>query len=196
VRLAGDVLTLQAAAFATRWRHVQSDYLQGNGLIGTRNVGNALNLGVEAQLRFDTAAGWRPELGAVLQRARLDDPTVPGAEADARLPVVPDMRFYALLAREFSVGGWHARLQVRGDYIGASRLSFDAELDRDTPASVAFGAGASIARGAWELQLSATNLFDSRADTFAFGNPFSIRDGPQRTPRRPRTLTLQLVRGW
>jgi hypothetical protein len=196
VRVAGDALTLQAAAFATRWRDVQSDYLQADGLIGTRNVGNASNVGVEVQLRFSAAGGWRTELGAVLQSARLDDPVVPAAGEDARLPVVPDTRLYALLAREFSIGGWQARLQLRGDHSGASRLSFDADLDRDTPATFLLGAGAGLTRGPWELQLSATNLLDSRADTFAFGNPFSIRDGPQRTPRRPRTLTLQLARSW
>jgi outer membrane receptor protein involved in Fe transport len=196
VRVAGDALALQAAAFATRWRHVQSDYLQANGLIGTRNVGNASNFGIELQLRWSAAGGWRSELGAVLQRARLDDPVVPAAGEDARLPVVPDARLYALIAREFAVGGWQARLQLRGEHSGASRLSFDADLDRDTPATFLLGAGASFTHGPWELQLTAANLLDSRADTFAFGNPFSIRDGPQRTPRRPRTLTLQLARSW
>jgi iron complex outermembrane recepter protein len=132
----------------------------------------------------------------VLQRARLDDPAIIEAGADARLPVVPDVRCYALLARHFNTGGGRMRVQLRGDYIGASRLSFDADLDRDTPAYFVLGTGASFTRGAWELQFNATNLLDSRADTFAFGNQFSIRDGSQRTPRRPRTVTLQVARGW
>jgi hypothetical protein len=196
LRMAGGVVTLQAAAFATRWRHVQSDYLQANGLVGTRNVGDAGNFGAEAQLRLLAAGGWRTELGAVLQRARLENPASPAAGEDARLPVVPDLRLHALLSRGFPAGGWRARLQLRGDYTGASRLSFDAGLDRSTPASFALGAGGTLARGPWELQLTASNLLDSRADTFAFGNPFSVRDARQFTPRRPRTFSLQLARSW
>jgi hypothetical protein len=40
----------------------------------------------------------------------------------------------------------------------------------------------------WTVQLA--NLFDSRADTFAFGNPFSIRTQSQFAPLKPRTVTL------
>jgi iron complex outermembrane recepter protein len=192
---AGDAITLQVAAFATSWRHVQSDYLQANGLIGTRNVGNAGNFGLETQLHLD-AGGWHSALGAVLQRARLENPDFAASSEDARLPVVPDLRLLALLAREFPAAGWRVRLQARGEYTGASRLSFDADLDRGTPASFALGAGGIFTRGPWEVQLTASNLLDSRADTFAFGNPFSVRDGLQFTPRRPRTFSLQLARGW
>ena len=39
-----------------------------------------------------------------------------------------------------------------------------------------------------------TNILDGRGDSFGFGNPFSIRLGEQRTPIRPRTLTLRIER--
>jgi outer membrane receptor protein involved in Fe transport len=193
---ADDAFALQAGLFATRWRNVQSDYLQGNGLIGTRNVGNARNYGIEAQLRLSFDAGWSSEFGTVLQRARLRDPVVAVAKVDPRMPVVPDVRLYAIQAREFTLGGWQMRAQLRGDFTGSSRLSFDADLDRDTPSSFTLAAAATARHGPWDIQLSASNLLDSRADTFAFGNPFSIRNGPQRTPRQPRTLSLQVGYGW
>jgi outer membrane receptor protein involved in Fe transport len=195
LRLATGAVTLQAALFATRWQHVQSDYLLDNGLIGTRNVGNAGTLGMEAQMRFD-AGGWGAELGTVLQRARLDEPVSSVAGDDAHLPVVPDFRSYALVSRDLPLGDWRARMQLRADYSGASRLSFDPDLDRRTAGAFAVGAGARLAHGGYELELSAANLLDSHADTFAFGNPFSIRAAPQRTPRQPRTLSLQLAYEW
>ena len=37
--LSGDALSIDSALFATRWSHIQSDYLLDNGLVGTRNVG-------------------------------------------------------------------------------------------------------------------------------------------------------------
>lgn len=196
-RAADSSLAMQMALFATRWRHVQSDYLlQLTDLIGTRNVGNASNVGVEAQVRLTPLGGWSWELGAVLQRARLDHPTIAVAGEDPRMPVVPDIRLYAVQAREFTLGGWQARAQMRADFSGRSRLSFDPDLDRKTPAAFELSAAAMLKRGAWQWQLNATNLLNSHTDTFAFGNQFSVLNGSQHTPRQPRTIMLQLSRSW
>jgi outer membrane receptor protein involved in Fe transport len=193
--LAGDAVTLQPALFATRWRHVQSDYLLDNGLVGTHNVGDAHDVGLDTRLQVDAGAGWDIGVGALLQRARLDRAAA-GAHDDLRLPIVPDFRTYLLVARDFTLGDWSTRLHARVDYSGSSRLSFEPELDRLMPHATTLAAGARLARNGFELQLTASNLLDSHADTFAFGNPFSIRATPQHTPRQPRTLTLQLARSW
>ncbi len=195
-RATDNSLAAQMALFATRWRHVQSDYLRSNDLIGTRNVGNASNFGVEAQVRLTPLGGWSWELGAVLQRARLDHPTIAVAGEDPRMPVVPDVRVYALQAREFALGSWQMRAQLRADYSGRSRLSFDPDLDRQTPAAFELSAAAMLSRGAWQWQLNASNLLNSHTDTFAFGNQFSVRTESQHTPQQPRTLVLQLTRRW
>ena len=195
-RAADNSLAAQMAMFVTRWRHVQSDYLQKNDLIGTQNVGDASNYGVEAQVRLTPLGGWSWEMGAVLQRARLDHPTIAVAREDPRMPVVPDIRVYALQAREFALGGWQMRAQLRADFSGRSRLSFDPELDRRTPAAFELSAAAMLRRGEWQLQLNASNLLNSHTDTFALGNQFSVLSASQYTPRQPRTLVLQLSRSW
>jgi hypothetical protein len=192
---AGD-LGLQASLFATRWRDIQSDYLLGNGLVGTRNVGDARNLGMDMLLRYEGVPGWRAELGGTVQRARLHDAVPEVADEDARLPVVPDLRWQLSLQRQLDVGRWRGRLSARLDHNGPSRLSFDAGLDRRTPAFRTVSAGAALARDGLELQLQASNLLDSGADTFAFGNPFAIRSVAQRTPLQPRRFTLQVSRSW
>jgi len=46
------------------------------------------------------------------------------------------------------------------------------------------------------LGLSIENLLDSRGDTLAFGNPFSLRLARQTTPQRPRTIRLRLERSF
>jgi iron complex outermembrane recepter protein len=188
--LSGDALSIDSALFATRWTHIQSDYLLENGLVGTRNVGSGRIVGVESSLRWVVDDAWRVEGAFTLQRARLHESAVVPDEEDHRLPVVPDVRVRGSLVRVLSLRG--ARLQLRADvnYVGDSRLSFEPVLDRRMGDYVRADIAVQLQRGSmsWTLQLS--NLLDSRADTFAFGNPFSIRTQSQFTPLRPRTLTL------
>jgi hypothetical protein len=40
------------------------------------------------------------------------------------------------------------------------------------------------------LALDLDNLLNTRANTFAFGNPFSVADGLQQTPMRPRSIRI------
>jgi hypothetical protein len=41
------------------------------------------------------------------------------------------------------------------------------------------------------VRLAADNIFGSKGDTFAYGNPFSLKLSPQNTPQQPRTVTLE-----
>lgn len=42
------------------------------------------------------------------------------------------------------------------------------------------------------FSLAVDNLFDSAGDTFAYGNPFSLKLTRQSTPQRPRTISLEV----
>ena len=145
---------------------------------------------MESSLRWVVDDAWRVEGAITLQRARLHESAVVPDEEDHRLPVVPDVRVGVRWCA--CCHGRRARLQLRADvnYVGDSRLSFEPVLDRRMGDYVRADVAVQLQRGpmSWTLQLS--NLLDSRADTFAFGNPFSIRTQSQFTPLRPRTLTL------
>jgi outer membrane receptor protein involved in Fe transport len=196
VRLQFDnALALQGAVFATRWSHIQSDYLLPNGIVGTRNVGDGRNAGVEANAGWSLERGWRLEAGATLQHARLHHATVQVRD-DPRLPVVPDVRLRASAVRAFALAGWQAALHADVNYTGASRLSFEEALDRRTPGYATLDARVTLQRAGLDLSLAAANLLNSHADTFAFGNPFSIRGNSQYTPLQPRALTLGIAYGW
>ncbi|MEO6184924.1 MAG: TonB-dependent receptor plug domain-containing protein [Steroidobacteraceae bacterium] len=195
LQLFDGAMSLQGALFATRWSHIQSDYLLPTGLVGTRNAGDGRNVGVEGNAAWPLEAGWRFEAGATLQHARLHHATVPVLD-DARLPVVPDMRLRAAAVRSFAVAGWQAALRADLNYASASRLSFEEALDRRTSGYATFDARFSMQRSGLSLSLSASNLLDSHADTFSFGNPFSIRSHSQYTPLQPRALTAGIAYGW
>ncbi|MBK6673857.1 MAG: hypothetical protein IPG49_10430 [Proteobacteria bacterium] len=103
---------------------------------------------------------------------------------------MPEVRARVALLRELSLGGWRVQLRTDVNYMGDSHLSFEPALDRRMGDYVRTDLAVQARRGAlnWTLQLA--NVFDSHADTFAFGNPFSIRTDSQFTPVKPRTLTL------
>jgi len=190
---ADDALAVQAVLFATGWEHVQSDFLLSNGLVGTRNVGDGSNLGFELNLRWHLSSQWLLEAAGTVQHARLSDPLVSVGE-DPRLPVVPDFRLHGAVERTFGFGSWHGTARAAVDYIGATRLSFEQALDRRASGYATLSAGVDLRRGGLDLALHVTNLLDSRADTFSFGNPFSVSSVEQRTPIQPRTVVLSA--GW
>jgi outer membrane receptor protein involved in Fe transport len=186
-----DVVLMQSSLFVSRWRDVQSDSLLPNGLVGTRNVGNAANVGVEGAVQWNPREVWHLEGGMTFQHARLRNTDVAIEQEDLRLPVVPDLRLHAAILRRFHVASWVGGARIEAEYNGASRLSFEPALNRRTAGYAKLGAGVELSRGAVSWSLRVDNLLDSHADTFAFGNPFSIRTRQQFTPLRPRTVTLR-----
>jgi len=190
--LNADTVSLQSTLFATHWSHIQSDYLLANGLIGTRNAGASLILGVESSLGWQLDERWRIEAGATLQRARLDRAVLPD-EADEPLPVVPQFRMRAALSHARNFGPWRAQLRMDLGYTGASRLSFEPALDRAMGDYWRADLDAQLQRGGYTFSLAVSNLLNSRADTFAYGNPFSIRTRAQFTPLAPRSVALRLT---
>lgn len=185
-------LTVEASVFALSWRDIQSDILLRSGLIGTANFGRAHNFGGEVLASWKDA--WiTAEAGATYQHGDIyADESVFGKVDDATLPSIPRFKGYArinalVLANErtsFRLGG-------AVQYTDKTRLSFDPVLNRETDKYAVFKAFAQIDHQNYRWVLSAENLFNSQADTFGFGNPFSVRQERHRTPVRPRTIMLR-----
>lgn len=196
-QLAGGRLMLDGDFFYARWSDVQSDYLEANGLLATRTAGSATIYGIEGAMAWQPSRGWRLEAGATLQQPRLthaaDGSDLP---VDRRLPIVPDVSGRLLLRHEIDLGGGRLVTDLRGNLLGASRLSFDTGLDRRTPGYFIAGVTLKWRRGPISFTATVDNILDSRADTFGFGNPFSVRTTPQFTPYRPRTVSISMARAF
>lgn len=189
----GGRLSMDLSLFRSTWSHIQSNYLLDNGLVSTRNVGDSHALGFEAAMHWNPVNGWILDGSLSLQRARLvrsfDGSDLP---TDRRVPIVPDVSINARATHQFTLGPWQASTSLALRFNGNTRLSFDTGLDRQTTAYALIDLNAGIERGAWRIGLYIDNLADVRADTFAFGNPFSVRTQSQYTPARPRTIGLRL----
>jgi iron complex outermembrane recepter protein len=190
LKLRDATLTIDTALFAGQWHHIQSDYLLSNGIVATHNVGDGDNYGWEATVRWRPGP-WILDGDATLQRARLTHPEIDVAD-DPRLPVVPDVRLRAVLGRTMQWGAWAGLLSGEVNYTGPSRLSFEEALDRKMGGFTTLALALGMTRPGWSLLVRLDNATNSHADTFAYGNPFSVRLVEQHTPLQPRTLTLSL----
>ncbi|CAN5242990.1 TonB-dependent receptor [soil metagenome] len=189
-------LALSASAYVTRWDNIQSDYLLDNGLVSTRNAGRGRIFGLEASMDWHTGSGFSFSMGGAAQNARLTR-AQDGVELDdLRLPITPRLSGRLSIAKTLALAGWQGQATVQANYVGSARLSFDSDLDREMGEYSIVGAHAEMSRTPWTLGVRLDNLLDVKGDSFAFGNPFSIRDGSQFTPVRPRTLTLSIARSW
>ncbi len=196
MRLADSRLSIEGAGYLTFWDHIQSDYLLANGLVGTHNAGNGRIFGVENTLRWRPGQ-WTIDAGFTLQQARLVKATAGTVIADdGRLPVVPDVSMRLGLARHVDLGQWHGDIGARAILVGASRLSFDQGLDRHMGDFATLAGIAAFSNGTWTVTTRIDNAFNAHGDSFALGNPFSIRLGQQSTPVRPRMISLGVARRW
>ncbi len=194
--LPDDLLSLVASVYYTDWRHIQSDYLLPNGLVSTRNVGDGQIFGVEASVDWRFRPRFLLSAGISSQNGRLVR-TQDGLKVDdRRLPVVPDQSVRLAIRHESDLGGWKTDLTAQTNYIGHARLSFDPNLDRDMGGYAIVSIAATLRKGPVTLAARVDNLLDTKGDSFAFGNPFSIMNGRQFTPLKPRTITLSAGVAW
>lgn len=186
-------LTVEANLFALTWTDIQSDILLPSGLIGTANFGRAHNFGGEVLVGWRDS-GFAAEAGATYQHGDIyADTSVFGRVDDAHLPAIPRLKAHARLsAALFSKGETSLRTGGTVQYTDQTRLSFDPALNRQTDSHAVFGAFVQFDNGRFRWTLSGENLTNNQADTFGFGNPFSIRQIAHRTPLRPRTVMLRM----
>jgi outer membrane receptor protein involved in Fe transport len=194
--LLGARVHVRAAAFFARWKDVQVDRLLASGLSYTSNAGEGQNRGLELEARYDGADGVSLEGHGAWSSPELarPDPSFPGT-ADSGLPGVPNLS-YGLDARYRRALSprWTATIGATYDYVGPSHLTFDAATAPQMGDYSTISASASLASATWRLTAFVENLADTAGDTFAYGNPFSLRSIAQSTAQRPRTIGVTLRR--
>lgn len=192
--LLDDRLKLRGAVFEAFWRNIQSDQLLPSGLPFTANIGDGRNLGVELEAAYsDGPLVLRGEL--LVNSPELDhaNPAFPG-RADLGLAGAPAVTAGVSAHYAWPLPG-DRRLEAdaRYSYVGVSRLTFDAVT---APKMGDYGVArvaASLVSDPWRLTLAIDNLTDSHGDTFAYGNPFTLRASRQVTPLRPRAVSMTLT---
>ena len=185
---------LTATAAYTLWHDIQADTVTMNGFPTTANIGNG------RIYTFEMALGWRPLRGLSLAFAGIaNDSRVTNPQpnidmtSDSSLPNVADFSGRVGADYETRIApSLDLRLSAAARYVGKSRLGIGPVLGERQGDWLDVTLGAEIDRGRHAWFLDITNLLDTAGNRFALGSPFTLVDGRQVTPMRPRTIRL----GW
>lgn len=182
--------SLNLSAFYVRWFDIQSDQINDDGLPFVTNVGNARNLGYEVEFAANPFRGLELRGSFFWNDSELleDNPFL-GANAGDRLPTIPENTVSLSALYQFDLSRkWRSSVSANYSYIGASALRFDEETSPQMGDYGILNGAIQVTDGVWKVGLFATNLTDTRANTFSFGNSFTIDVEEQVTPPRPRTF--------
>ena len=192
-RETAGAVDLDLGVYQSWWHDIQSDVLLTNGLVETANVGDGSITGAELSVKARVDGGWQVEGGAMVQSALLTRDMSGLKLHDRRLPVVPSWTLRGSLARGFALGSWDATLSANARYVGPARLSFDPALDRPMGIYLETGFGLEARRGRWSLALEGRNLFNSRGDSFVYGNPLRIFSTQQYVRQDPFSVRFSVA---
>lgn len=194
-RALGDHLDVRAAVFYAIWSNIQSDELLPSGLPYTANIGDGRNIGLETEVSY-SIKDLELRLASLLDEPELTHNNTPFPSLlHSGLPGVPrgsvgaSVRYQHLLSN-----GVRPFLDFSADYVGLSRLTFDAHTTRRMGDYTVGRATSGVVVGDWRASAFVDNVFGEVGDTFAYGNPFTLRRQKQITPLPPRTTGLELTR--
>ncbi len=186
-----DKLQIHVAAFTFKWNDIQTDQILPDGFTFILNAGYVRSRGVDMDILFEPFSGFT--LDANLS---FNDPDLVianpflGSQVNDHLPGIPTLA--GGLIAEYNWDAGHGRQwYLSGDYTytGTSQLTFASVDNRDAEQSNIINFRLALEQpGRWQVTAYARNILNEKANTFAFGNPFSFRQSTHHTPPVPLTV--------
>ncbi|WP_158913427.1 TonB-dependent receptor [Caulobacter sp. S45] len=190
-------LDARTAVYYDIWRKLQADQFLPSGLAYVANVGDAQVYGWEWEVSVKPIKRLTLQLGALFTAPDLHevDPTFAAGRSDFTLPGVPRRSINGQVGYDLPLGNEHTlSFDATAVYVGHSYLFFGPQRSATMGDYLDARISAAFKWPRWALTLFVENPANNRADTFAFGNPFSLAAAPQTTPLRPRTIGLTVKR--
>jgi len=191
-QLSRDRLAFSASVSRAHWTDVQADLIDLNGLPFTTNLGNGRINGIEVEAAWRPARGLTFELATFVNESSIHSVDSSGPPLDkGDLPNIADAGGRGAVQYQRQLGpGVSLSLSASVRYVGKSRLGVSAPLDLKQGGYTEGDLGARLDFGRIGLSLDVTNVADVKGNRFSLGNPFSVTQGNQVTPLRPRTVRV------
>ena len=183
-------LSASASLSYSRWEDIQADLIDSSGFPFTTNIGSGRIFGIAASVIARPLAGLKLEASAMRNISALNMPAQGFlSEEDQNLPNIPRLGGQISATYKHDIDHETAfSLQSSLRYFGKSTLGIGPLLDIEQGNYFDSFFEARLAYRQFGLSLSASNLLNTDANRFSFGNPFSVAGRLQETPLRPRTI--------
>ena len=192
-------LEARSAIYYDIWRHLQADQFLSSGLPYVANVGTAHVEGWEWELGVRPLKPLLINVGALFSvpELRQADPSFSQGKSDFTLPGVPRRTVNGQVTYDMPVGSNRLlELSAALVYVGHAYLFFGPQGSSETGHYIDARLQSTLHLRRLDLSLLVSNPANNRADTFAFGNPFTLMGPAQHTPLRPRTLEVRAQRAF
>lgn len=186
-------LRMSLSRFKVWWRDIQSDQLQANGLPFTVNIGTGFNAGFELEADWAALDSLKLHGAWILNDPQLTSPNpLYATDEDAGLPFIARQGLSVAATWSGALGGhpWSSTVDLA--YHGQSSLNFGSLQTVGMGGYTMINVSSTVSVGAFSYGIRLENAGNVRANSFAYGNPFSLAREPQFTPPRPATLWLSL----
>jgi len=195
--LLDGALIANGAFFLTLWDNIQSDQMLSNGLLYIANAGNVRAPGAETDLSYQLTPHWHAQVNAFWNDPKLSHINPLLIQTVGRLPGVPESSAALSVRYDFSLSNDDdVFAMLGGQYIGGSYAGFDVKNSPRMGNYLTTDLRLGVRHDLWRATLSVDNLGNVRANTFAYGNPFTVDKQEQTTPLRPLTIGLSLSRSF
>lgn len=193
--LLDGALIANGALFLTFWDNIQSDQILSNGLLYIANAGNVRAPGAETDLSYQVTSHVRLQANAFWSDPKISHGNPLLIQTVGRLPGVPESSAGASLRYDFSLpNDDEAFVVLGGQYVGRSYAGFDVTNSPPMGDYLTADLRLGVQHGPWRASLTIDNLGNTRANTFAYGNPFTFEKQGQGTPLQPLTVGFSLSR--
>ncbi len=186
----GEHATLNGTIFYQHWENAQADLIRPSGIFFTANVGDVRNFGFEADLTYVPLPHVQVIANVSWNRPKLS--TTAGALAGSvinGLPAPPQLSGTVAAQYEVPLAGDNtAVFNLKYGFVGKARLARGVMANAAVSAYHVIDLRAALQRPHWKFSAYVENVTDNATNAYAFGNPFSLSQVPQKIPMRPRTF--------
>ncbi|PHS28452.1 MAG: hypothetical protein COA84_01310 [Robiginitomaculum sp.] len=188
---------LHISAFTFKWNDIQTDQILPNGFSVILNAGYARSQGVDVDILFSPFEGLTFDANL-----SFNDPDLVivnpflGSQVNDHLPGIATLAG-GILAEYSWAAGIERRWVLSADFShnGRSQLTFARTDNRDAQATNMLNFRMALESPShWKIGAYVRNILNEKANTFAFGNPFSFRQEVHRTPPVPLTVGISFKR--
>jgi iron complex outermembrane recepter protein len=195
--LADGRLQVDISAFTFKWNDIQSDQILPDGFSFILNAGYIRSRGVELDVRVNPMPGLNIDGNIAFNDADLviANPFL-GANPNNQLPSIPQLA--GGVSAEYTWAAWADNSWHFGadfSYTGNAHLTFSSLDNRHSQRTKILNARLALENPShWQASVYVRNITNEKANTFAFGNPFSFRQRSQHTPPVPQTFGIAFSR--